>query len=121
DSTTGQLKWVQKQRAPFNTAALTTGGGLVFVGDWNRYINAYDTESGKLLWQDRLTTSPQGFPITYAVGGRQSVAVPVGLGAASWGTSIPIVLAPELKRPSGGGNAIFVFALPEDSARKGRD
>jgi alcohol dehydrogenase (cytochrome c) len=120
DSATGRLLWIQRQRAPFNTAALTTGGGLVFVGDWNRYINAYDTASGKLLWQNRVTTSPQGFPITYAVGGRQYVAVPVGIGAASWGTSIPIVLAPEIKRPSG-GNALFVFALPESSARKGRD
>jgi len=114
DSATGRLLWVQRQRAPFNTAALTTGGGLVFVGDWNRYINAYDTASGKLLWQNRLTTSPQGFPISYSIRGRQYVAVPVGIGAASWGTSIPIVLAPDIKRPSG-GNAIFVFALPEST------
>jgi alcohol dehydrogenase (cytochrome c) len=92
----------------------------VFVGDWNRYIKAYDTVSGKLLWQNRLTTSPQGFPITYSVAGRQYVAVPVGIGAASWGTSIPIVLAPEIKRPSS-GNAIFVFALPEAAAPKGQD
>ena len=36
------------------------------------------------------------------------------IGVASWDTSIPIVLAPDIKRPSG-GNAIFVFALPESS------
>ncbi len=78
DSATGRILWLHRQRAPFNTAALTTAGGLVFVGDWNRYINAYDVASGTLLWQNRLTTSPQGFPITYAVGGRQYVAVPVG-------------------------------------------
>jgi alcohol dehydrogenase (cytochrome c) len=112
DSATGRLLWTQRQRAPFNTAALTTAGGLVFVGDWNRYINAYDVTSGKLLWQNRLTTSPQGFPITYEVGGRQYLAVPVGIGAASWGTAIPIVMAPDVKRPSG-GSALFVFALPE--------
>lgn len=112
DSTSGRLLWVAKQRAPINTAALTTAGGLVFAGDWNRYFNAYDVTSGKVLWQNRLTTSPQGFPITYAVNGRQYIAVPVGIGAASWGTSIPIVLAPDIKRPSG-GNAIFVYALPE--------
>lgn len=118
DSTSGRLLWVTKQRAPFNTSALTTAGGLVFVGDWNRYVNAYDTASGKLLWQNRLTTSPQGFPITYAVNGRQYIAVPVGIGAASWGTSIPIVLAPDIKRPSG-GNAIFVFALPQGGGAGG--
>jgi alcohol dehydrogenase (cytochrome c) len=115
DSSTGRLLWVKRQRAPFNTAALTTAGGLVFVGDWNRYVNAYDTASGELLWQNRLTTSPQGFPISYAVRGRQYVAVPVGIGAASWGTSIPITLAPDIKRPSG-GNAIFVFALPQQTS-----
>ena len=100
-----------RQRAPFNSATLTTGGGLVFVGDWNRYFNAYDISSGKLLWQNRLTTSPQGFPITYQAGGRQYVAVPVGVGAASWGTMIPLMLTPDVKRPNT-GNALFVFALP---------
>ena len=119
DSATGRILWLHRQRAPFNTAALTTGGGLVFVGDWNRYANAYDVRSGQLLWQNRLTTSPQGFPVTYAVGGRQYVAMPVGIGAASWGTTIPIVMAPEIKRPSG-GNALFVFALPDASAQRGR-
>jgi alcohol dehydrogenase (cytochrome c) len=120
DSATGRILWVHRQRAPFNTAALTTGGGLVFVGDWNRYVNAYDVASGKLLWQNRLTTSPQGFPITYSVGGRQYLAVPVGIGAASWGTTIPIVMAPDIKRPSG-GSALFVFALPEASVQKARE
>ncbi len=113
DSASGRILWLHRQRAPFNTAALTTAGGLVFVGDWNRYVNAYDVANGTLLWQNRLTTSPQGFPITYAVAGRQYLAVPVGIGAASWGTTIPIVMAPELKRPSG-GNALFVFALPRE-------
>jgi alcohol dehydrogenase (cytochrome c) len=110
EAATGRLLWSQRQRAPFNTSALTTGGGLVFVGDWDRYIKAYDMASGKLLWQNRLTTSAQGFPITYAVGGRQYLAVPAGIGAASWGTSIPLVLTPDVKRPSA-GNALFVFAL----------
>jgi alcohol dehydrogenase (cytochrome c) len=118
DSTSGRLLWVKRQRAPFNTSALTTAGGLVFVGDWNRYVHAYDVDGGKELWQTRLNTSAQGFPITYSVNGRQFIAVPVGVGAASWGTSIPIVLAPDVKRPVGGGNALYVFALPEESVQK---
>jgi alcohol dehydrogenase (cytochrome c) len=117
DSATGRILWMHRQRAAFNSAALTTAGGLVFVGDWNRYINAYEVSTGKLLWQNRLTMSPQGFPISYAVGGRQYVAVPVGGGAASWGTTIPIELTPDIKRP-GSGNALFVFALPERTAAK---
>jgi hypothetical protein len=63
------------------------------------------------LWQNRLTTSPQGFPISYSVNGRQFIAMPVGVGAASWGTTIPLMLTPDVKRPNT-GNALFVFALP---------
>jgi alcohol dehydrogenase (cytochrome c) len=117
DSATGRILWQHRQRAPFNSAALTTGGGLAFVGDWNRYINAYDVSGGKLLWQNRLTMSPQGFPITYAAGGRQYIAMPVGGGAASWGTTLPILLTPDIKRPSS-GNALFVFALPGNTGSK---
>ena len=117
DSTSGRVLWSHRQRAPFNTSALATAGGLVFVGDWNRYVHAYDVTNGKELWRNRLTTSAQGFPITYSVGGRQYIAVPSGIGAASWGTTIPIVMAPDIKRPSA-GNAMFVFALPEGSSPK---
>ena len=46
-SETGQTKWRQRRRAPYNTATLTTAGGLVFVGDWDRYVFAYDAESGR--------------------------------------------------------------------------
>ncbi len=59
DSATGRILWLHRQRAPFNTAALTTGGGLVFVGDWNRYVNAYDAKNGTLLWQITLPDKPQ--------------------------------------------------------------
>ncbi len=113
DAATGRVLWRHRQRAIFNTAALTTAGGLVFVGDLNRHINAYDVSTGELLWQTRgVTTSPQGFPITYAVGGKQYLAVPVGVGAQGWANSIPRALTPEIKRPSA-GNAVFVYTLPD--------
>jgi len=118
-STTGTVLWTVRQRAAFNSAALTTAGGLAFIGDWNRYINAYDVKTGNLLWQTRAAQSPQGFPISYAVAGRQYIAMPVGVGAASWGTAIPLLLSPELKRPTS-GNAIMVFALPKAPAARAR-
>ena len=108
---TGRILWKHRQRTPFNSAALTTGGGLVFVGDWNRFANAYDAASGELLWQTRLPTSVQGFPISYGVDGRQYVAIPVGVGALAWAT-IPLRLTPEVRRPNT-GNGLYVFALPE--------
>jgi alcohol dehydrogenase (cytochrome c) len=113
-SISGQVLWRHKQRAPFNTAALTTAGGLVFVGDWNRYLNAYDVKTGDRLWQTRSIASGSGFPISYAVRGRQYVAIPVGAGAGSWANAAAQFI-PELKRPST-GNAIMVFALPSGDA-----
>ena len=73
---------------------------------------AFDAENGDILWQTRVNTSAQGFPISYMVDGRQYIALPAGVGGASWSTMLPRELAPELRRPAR-GNAIHVFALPE--------
>jgi alcohol dehydrogenase (cytochrome c) len=107
---TGAILWRHRTRTPPNTSALTTGGGLVIVGDFDRYLRAYDAASGKVLFQTRLPTSVQGFPITYAVGGRQYIAVPVGTGGGQWVTTVPADLTPE-SRIAQGANGIFVFAL----------
>ena len=108
----GEVKWRFRTRAPINTATLTTAGELVFAGDWDRYFYAFSADDGEVLWQSRLTTSTQGFPISYSVAGKQYVAVPTGISGASWSSSLPRELAPELSRP-GTGSAIHVFALPE--------
>ena len=42
----------------------TTAGGVVFAGDWDRHVYAYDAANGRILWQTRLPTSAQGFPVT---------------------------------------------------------
>ena len=81
------------------------------AGGWDRNIFAFDVRNGETLWQTRLPNSIQGFPVTYAVDGKQYLAVPVGAGGASWGGMIPAQLTPEKKRPVG-GNALYVFALP---------
>jgi alcohol dehydrogenase (cytochrome c) len=108
---TGRILWRNRTRAQPNTAALTTAGGLVIVGDWDRYLYVYDITTGKTLYQTRLSTSVQGFPMTYAVNGRQFIAVPVGTGGGQWITTIPRDTLPE-KQPPPDTNAIFVFALP---------
>jgi alcohol dehydrogenase (cytochrome c) len=110
DLATGRVVWRHRTPSPSNTAALATAGGVVFGGDWDRHMYAYEAESGKILWQTRLPTSAQGFPITYLAGGRQYVAMPAGIGGGSWSALIPPELAPEIRRPNS-GNSILVFAL----------
>ncbi|HEU4617420.1 MAG TPA: PQQ-binding-like beta-propeller repeat protein [Gammaproteobacteria bacterium] len=107
--------WSIEQRAPFLTSVLSTDGGLVFVGDMDRRFRALDADTGKVLWETRLATSVQGFPLTYSVNGRQYVAVSAGLGGGS-PRLIPGLLAPEIHDPRS-GNALYVFALPERERR----
>ena len=73
---------------------------------------AYDAATGAILWQTRLPTSAQGFPITYLANGKQYIAMPAGIGGGSWSTLIAPELAPEIRRPNG-GNTLLVFALPD--------
>ena len=91
---------------------LTTAGGIGFVGDVDRMFRAFDVRTGETLWQTRLGTSVQGYPVSFAVGGRQYIAVTTGRGGLESPRLVPRTLAPELKYPPN-GNAVYVFALPE--------
>ncbi len=101
--------WSVEQRAPYLTAALSTGGGLVFIGDLDRYFHAYDVKTGKELWKTRLGTSVQGFPVSFTANGRQYVAVTTGLGGGS-PRVVPRTIAPEIKHPTT-GHVLYVFEV----------
>jgi len=93
------------------TGVLTTAGDVAFVGDMDRRFRALDVETGTELWQTRLGTSVQGFPITFSVNGRQYVAISTGLGGGS-PRIVPSQLTPDIHYPNS-GNALYVFALPQ--------
>jgi len=98
---TGETSWLYETRAG-TMSLVATGGGLIFGGDSNGRFRAFDDETGEVLWEINLGSSVSGYPITFAVDGRQYVAVNTGAGSMN--------LTPEL-RPSRGTD-LFVFALP---------
>ena len=67
---------VVRQRATLTSAALVTAGGLLFVGDADRWFRAYDAATGKALWHTRVSTT--NAPETYMLDGHQYVLVAGG-------------------------------------------
>ena len=110
-SRTGEVLWRRRSRLQYGTSALTTAGGLVFVGNLDRHVYALDVRDGTQLWQTRTPTATDGFPITYAVDGRQYLAVPSGPGwFIAWNNAQRVF--PDVERRRDGGSVIQVFALP---------
>jgi len=103
--------WSHQQRASFHTGTMSTGGNLVFVGDLDRRFKAFDVTTGEIVWETRLGTSVQGHPVSFAVDGKQYIAVTAALGGTS-PRAVPGVILTEIKYPRS-GNAVYVFALPD--------
>jgi len=103
---TGKTMWKYEQRAGM-LSLVATAGGLVLGGDANGVFRAWDDRSGKVLFEVNLGAPVSGYPISYAVDGKQYVAVPTGGSLVAGSTNR---LAPELK-PAQAAN-LYIFALP---------
>ncbi len=58
---------------------IITRGGLVFsAATLDRYLRAYDVNTGREIWRARLPAGGQATPMTYEVDGRQYVVIAAG-------------------------------------------
>ena len=57
---------------------LSTAGDLVFGGGREGYFLALDARTGELLWRESLGGQINAAPMSYAVNGRQHVAIAAG-------------------------------------------
>jgi len=94
----GRIRWQNKTENPLVGGVLATAGGLVFTGEGNGFLSAFDAETGDPLWQFQCGAGVNAPPISYEVDGTQYVAVAAG-GNAVFG----------FKQ----GGALIVFALPK--------
>ena len=78
--------WEVALEGMWNAGTLTTAGNLVFQGGANGQFVAYHAETGEALWTFDLGLGISAPPITYAVDGRQYVALLVGWGGAGAGS-----------------------------------
>jgi PQQ-dependent dehydrogenase (methanol/ethanol family) len=93
----GKILWQAKTPQPLVGGVLATSGGLVFTGEGNGEFDAFDSKTGELVWHFNCGAGVNAPPITYAIDGKQYVAVAAG-GSAIWAY-------PQ-------GDAVVVFGLP---------
>ena len=88
DPRTGEQAWRFPTTDVSHSGILTTTTELLFTGSREGYFYALDAETGELLWRKTIGGHGANGPMSYAIDGRQYVAV-------------------------ASGNGMFVFGLPD--------
>ena len=104
----GTTLWKHEQRVGVMSLA-ATGGGLVFGGDVAGNFRAFDDTTGEVLWETNFGAPVSGFPVSFAVDGKQYVAVTTG---PSLVAAASRRVTPELTGETRRGARSYVFALP---------
>ena len=110
---------------PLTSSLLTTAGDLLFTADAEGNFLAFDAKTGEQLYSFNTGSGTRGSPITYAVNGRQYIAVVAGVGGwaggivdgdldprdptAALGFANAVKDLPDKTTP---GGMLYVFALP---------
>ena len=81
DPLTGETKWSVEHPFYWNSGVLATAGDLVFQGDALGFFSAYDADTGEKLWAHNNYVAMLAPPITYAIDGKQYIAILAGAGA----------------------------------------
>jgi alcohol dehydrogenase (cytochrome c) len=107
DPLTGETKKSAHLRYPNYSGALSTGGGLVFIGLLDGTVAAFDDTTLEQLWKINVGSGFTAPPMTFEVGGKQYVAIASGPSAAGRSR---LVNTPELKDQRQ-ATVLFVFGL----------
>ena len=78
DPKTGQQRWEFRMTDVTDSGVLSTASDLVFAGGREGYFFALDAKNGTMLWKSMVGGQVASGPITYAVNGRQYVAISAG-------------------------------------------
>src|SRR5499426_3636770 len=108
DPATGEVK--QRKHMPYPNAAgvLATAGGLIVTALLDGTVVALDDQTLEELWSINVGTGVNAHPITYAVDGKQYIAIATGLTRNQIGR---IANSPELKNMAKNATMLFVFGL----------
>jgi PQQ-dependent dehydrogenase (methanol/ethanol family) len=78
---TGKVIWKHDMPTPMDGGATASAGGLVFTGDQQGILYAFDAKTGEDLWQGDLKLAFGTAPVIYSIDGTQYVLATIG-GAA---------------------------------------
>jgi alcohol dehydrogenase (cytochrome c) len=106
DPASGEIKASVKMTYPNYGGVLATAGNLVFIGQLDGTLYAYDARTLQEVWTFNTGTGINAPPITYSVNGKQYIAVLVG----SKQTAAVLQDSPELKNTST-ASMLYVFSL----------
>jgi len=78
DPASGDKKWEFPHTSPTWSGLLSTAGGLIFTGDAEGNFIALDAATGKPLWHFQMGGAVYAGPMSFAVDGKQYVAIAAG-------------------------------------------